>query len=407
MSLRFGRQMVATPGPSIIPDRVLAAMARPMPNMYQGEIVDLTDRLLADLPAIARTTAPAFLVIANGHGAWQMAITNTLRRGDTVLALESGTFAVAWAEMAGRSGVNVEVLTGTERGPVDPQALTERLRADTGGEIAAVMVAQTDTATSVRNDIAALREAIDAADHPALFMVDCIASLGCDRFEMDAWGVDVTVAGCQKGLMVPPGISFVWAGPRAMAAVERSDLHVGYLDWRTRHEPEVYYQIFCGTPPIPHLYALGEALTMIEEEGGLEAVWARHQILGDAVRAAVDTWSTPGYLEANIVDPAARSNAVTTVLTGGLDATALARLCDDEAGLTLGVGIGAFRGRAFRIGHMGHLNPPMILGTLATIEAALHALDVPVGGSGAAAAAEVVASALRPGHTAPAVTAAG
>ncbi len=382
--------MVATPGPSVIPDRVLAAMARPMPNMYEGEVVEITERLLADLPAIARTTATPFLLIANGHGAWQMAITNTLRRGDTVLALESGQFAVSWGRMAAVSGIELEVLPGSDRGPVDPAAVAERLGRD-DGRIAAVLVAQTDTATSVRNDIAAIRSAIDSVGHPALYLVDCIASLGCDPYEMDAWGVDVTVAGCQKGLMVPPGVSFVWAGEKAWAAHERSDLTIGYLDWGPRGNPSVYYEIFCGTPPISHLFALDEAMRMIAEEGGIEAVWARHQVLADAVRAAVDAWAHPDALSLNITDPAARSNAVTTVLTGDADSRELARFCDDAAGLTLGLGIGAFGGRAFRIGHMGHLNPPMILGTVGTIEAALRATGVPIAESGAAAAAEVIA----------------
>lgn len=386
--------MVATPGPSVIPDRVLAAMARPMPNMYQGEIIEISDRIMETLPSIARTSGHVFMIIANGHGAWQMAITNTLSRGDKVLALESGRFAIAWGEMAAVSGVELEVLAGSDRDRVDAEAVQARLASDTGHEIKAVLVAQTDTATSVVNDIAAIRRAIDAAEHPGLYMVDCIASLGCDRFEMDAWGVDVAVAGSQKGLMVPPGLSFVWANDKAIAAYERSDLHVGYLDWEPRLNAEVHYQIFAGTPPISHLYALAEALAMIDEEGGLEAVWHRHQVLADAVRAAVEAWAKPGFIEANITNPEARSNAVTTVLTGELDADDLAAVCDDRAGLTLGLGIGPFGGRAFRIGHMGHLNPPMVLGTLGTIEAALLALEAPLGGSGVAAAAEVVASEL-------------
>ncbi|MEL7210309.1 MAG: aminotransferase class V-fold PLP-dependent enzyme [Actinomycetota bacterium] len=239
-----------------------------------------------------------------------------------------------------------------------------------------------------------MRAAIDDAGHPALFMVDCIASLGCDRFEMDEWGVDVTVAASQKGLMVPPGIAFVWAGPKALAAYEHAELRVGYFDWGERTDPEVHYKLFCGTLPIPHMFALGEALDMIDEEGGVEAVWRRHEVLATATHAAVDTWSTPGWIQANIADPAARSNAVTVVLTGQLDANRLTTVCEDEMGLTLGLGIGGYDGRAFRIGHMGHLNPPMLLGTLGTIESALRALDVPLGGSGVAAATEVVAKAI-------------
>ncbi|MEM8922337.1 MAG: aminotransferase class V-fold PLP-dependent enzyme [Actinomycetota bacterium] len=391
MSLRFGRTMVVSPGPSIIPDRVLAAMATPMPNMYQGEIVELSNRMFAELPAIARTDGQPFVVIGNGHAAWQMAIANTMSAGDKVLVLESGTFAVAWGNMAALSGVDVEVLPGSERGPVDPEAVQARLAADTDRAIKAVLVVQADTASSVRNDITAIRAAIDAADHPALYMVDCIASLGCDRYEMDAWGVDLTVAACQKGLMVPPGIAFVFAGPRAIAAHASAGLRSGYFDWEARIDPDIHYLLFCGTLPIPHVYGMNTALDMIAEEGGIEAVWARHEALASAVHAAVDTWASPGWIEAVVTDPAHRSDAVTTVLTGRLDANRLAATCEEQMGLVLGKGIGAFDGRAFRIGHMGHLNPPMLLGALGTVETALRSLDVPLGGSGAAAAAEVLA----------------
>ena len=396
MSLRHGRQMVISPGPSIIPDRVLAAMSKPMPNMYQGEIVEVSNRIFAELPSVARTDGKPFVVIGNGHAAWQMAIANTLSRGDKVLVLESGRFAVSWGQMAEMSQVDVEVLPGSDTNAVDPSAVADRLAADTDHQIKAVLVVQTDTATSVRNDIAAIRTAIDSANHPALFMVDCIASLGCDRYEMDAWGVDVTVAASQKGLMVPPGIAFVWAGPKALAAHASADLKAGYFDWEARIDPDIHYLLYCGTLPISHLYALNEALDLIAEEGGMEKVWARHEVLAAAVHAAVDTWASPGWIGANIADPACRSNAVTVVLTGQLDSIRLTEVCENDLGLTLGLGIGGYEGRAFRIGHMGHLNPPMLLGSLGSIEAALRSLEVPLGGSGVAAAAEVVAKAIGP-----------
>ncbi|MEM7271876.1 MAG: aminotransferase class V-fold PLP-dependent enzyme [Actinomycetota bacterium] len=388
--LNFGRDMVAIPGPSIVPDRVLAAMHRAMPDIYAGDLVDISDRIFARLPAIARTAGEPFVVIANGHGAWQMAISNTLARGDKVLVLESGRFAIVWGEMAEVSGVKMEVLAGSDDRPVDPEALRARLADDPGHEIRAVLCVQTDTATSVRNDIPALRAAIDAAGHPALFMVDCIASMGCEPFEMDDWGVDLTVAASQKGLMVPPGLAFLWAGERALDAHARSDLHVGYLDWDSRRDAEHHYQLYNGTPPVTHLYGLDEALTMIEEEG-LEARWARHEALAGAVWAAVEAWSCPGGLGFNIADPAARSTAVTTITTGDVDADELRRICAERAGLTLGLGIGGLSGRAFRIGHMGHLNPPMLLGTIATVEAALGSMGAPMGASGAAAAAAALA----------------
>lgn len=389
MSLRHGRPQVAIPGPSIIPDRVLAAMQRPMPNIYEGPLVDVSNSLFHDLRAIARTTGEVFIVVGNGHAAWQMAVSNTMRRGEKVLVLESGTFAVVWGEQAALSGADVEVLAGTDDRPVDPDALEQRLRDDVDCEIASILVVLTDTATGVRNDIAAIRRAIDAAGHPALLMVDAIASLGCDRYEMDEWGVDVTVAASQKGLMTPPGLGFVWANEKALAAHERADMRVGYLDWASRRNVDAHYQLYNGTPPISLIYGLREALDMIVDEG-LDNVWARHEALAASVWAALDAWHIDGGLSCNIADTAARSHAVTTVRTGNIDADRLRRVCEDEAGLTLGLGIGSTSNQRFRIGHMGHLNPPMLLGTLATIESALHALGAPMSDSGVAAAARSI-----------------
>ena len=310
MSLRYGRPMVVSPGPSVIPDRVLTAMSKPMPNMYEGEIIELSNQIFGRLGELARTESQPFVVIGNGHAAWQMTVSNTLSRGDKVLALETGRFAVAWANLAAVSGVEVEVLSSHDQDPADPDALQARLEADPGHEIKAILVAQTDTATSIRNDIVALRAAIDATGHPALFLVDCIASLACDRYEMDAWGADVTVGACQKGLMVPPGIAFVWANEKALAASETADLRTGYFDWEARIDPEVHYLLYCGTLPIPHLFGLSEALAMIDEEGGLEAVWHRHEVLAGAVHAAVDAWSTPDGIGFQIPNPDHRSNAI-------------------------------------------------------------------------------------------------
>jgi len=381
--------MVAIPGPSTIPDEVLSAMHRPMPNIYEGELIDTSVSVLEDLPALARTESEGFVTISNGHGAWEMALTNTLSRGEKILVLESGVFAHVWGRMASTLGLEVETVPGTARGPVDPEAVESKLVADIDHAIKAVLVVHVDTASSVRNDIAALRRALDAARHPALLMVDGIASLCCDRFEMDEWGVDVTVAGSQKGIMVPPGLGFVWANPKARAAYERADLRTGYWDWGPRSGPGVHYLKYCGTPPIQHLYALRTAIDLLMEEG-LENVWWRHQVLADAIRSAVEAWGAPGGIELNIESPAHRSNAVTTVLTGGIDAAEIRRRADREAGLVLGIPLGEFEGRAFRIGHMGHQNPPMVLGVLATIEAVLHSLGAPIGGSGAAAAARLL-----------------
>jgi len=393
MSLSYGRPMVSIPGPSVIPDRVLAAMHRPMPNIYEGDLIEVSFSVQDDLRKIARTEQPVFISVSNGHGAWEMAISNTLSRGDKVLVLESGTFAVGWGEMAEVSGVKVEILSGSHPDPVNPEALEERLKADISKEIAAVMVVQVDTATSVRNDIQAIREAMDAADHPALLMVDCIASLGCESYEHDEWGADITVAATQKGLMVPPGLGFVFASEKALAAHEKANLRSGYFDWEPRSNPDQHYKIYCGTPPIQHLWAMREALDMLFEEG-LENVWERHRILADAVRAAVDAWHAPNGFSFNVAEPQSRSNSVTTILTGDIDAAELRRIAEADAGLTLGIGLDEFANRAFRIGHMGHLNPPMILGTLDTIEATLARMGAPMSSSGSAAAAAVIGAAL-------------
>jgi alanine-glyoxylate transaminase/serine-glyoxylate transaminase/serine-pyruvate transaminase len=393
MTLRHGRPQVAIPGPSIIPDRVLAAMHRPMPNIYDGPLVELSNSVFADLPSVARTSGEVFIVIGNGHAAWQMAVSNTMRRGERVLVLESGTFAVAWGQQAALSGADVEVLPGVDDGPIDPAAVEQRLRDDVEHSIKTVLVVLADTATGVRNDIPAIRGALDAAGHPALLMVDAIASLGCDRYEMDEWGVDVTVSASQKGLMTPPGLGIVWANEKALAAHEHADMRVGYFDWTSRRHVEAHYQLYNGTPPIPLLYGLREALDMIFEEG-LDNVWARHETLARSVWAAVDAWHADGGLSCNINDPVARSHAVTTISTGTVDAVELRRVCEHEMGLTLGLGIGAAAEQRFRIGHMGHLNPPMLLGTLGTIESALHAIGAPVGGSGVAAAARLIGDRL-------------
>ncbi|MEM9044913.1 MAG: aminotransferase class V-fold PLP-dependent enzyme [Pseudomonadota bacterium] len=394
MSLAHGRHLVSIPGPSVVPDRVLSAMNRAMPNIYEGALVETSETVLEDLPGIALTRGKAFMAITNGHGAWEMALTNTLSRGDKVLVLESGRFALGWGEMGRLLGIEAEVLESAGPGePVDPDALEARLREDSNHEIKAILVVQVDTASGVWNDIKALHDAIDAADHPALYMVDCIASLGCMEYRMDDWGADITVGGSQKGLMVPPGLGLIWASPKALAAHETADLRTAYWDWTARMKEGAHYLRYCGTPPIQHIYAMREAIDMIHEEG-LENIWARHQVFADTVRSAIDAWSTPNGLQFYVAKPSNRSNSTTSVRTGGIDAVRLRAICEKQAGLTLGIGLGDDEGTTFRIGHMGHLNPPMVLGTLATIEATLVSMEAPIAGSGVAAAALTLAPGL-------------
>ncbi len=365
-------------------------MARPMPNIYAGELLDVSREVLAQLPALALTEHHAFVTAGNGHAGWQMAICNTMSAGDKVLVLESGRFAVMWGMNAATSGVEIEILEGQTGYAVDPEALQARLAADRNHEIKAILTVHVDTGSSVVNDIFELRRSIDAASHPAMLMVDCIASLGCVPFKMDEWGVDVTVAATQKGLMVPPGLGLVWASPKALDAYKTAGLRTGYFDWEPRLADGPIYSHYAGTPPIVHLYGLHAALELITEEGGLDAVWNRHHVLASGVRAAVEGWSTPGGLGFYVPVPEQRADSVTTITTGSMHSPDFREVCETQAGLTLGIGVGENGDSTFRIGHMGHLNPPMLLGTLGTIEAALHSVGAPMGGSGVAAAAELL-----------------
>lgn len=392
MTLAKGREFLMIPGPTNVPDEVLRAMHRPAIDIYDGALLDVTDTCLADLKTVFGTDGMPFIYAANGHGAWEAALSNTLSRGDTVLVLDSGRFARSWGEMAAKLGLNVEVLVGDWRRAVDPQAVTARLAADTAGTIKAVLVVQVDTASGVINDIAALRRAISAAGHGALFMVDTIASLGCVPFEMDAWGVDLTVTGAQKGLMTPPGLAFVAAGTRAMAAHESADLVTFYWDWTFRQGSE-HYQKYCGTPPEHLLYAFRQALDILLGEG-LEAAHRRHALLAGAVRACLGVWAQGGAMEFNILDPRERSDSVTVMLTPGFDPKALKTFCQETCGVTIGGTIGEIGGQGIRIGHMGHVNAPMVLGTLGAMELGLAALKIPHGRGGLQAAIDHLAAAL-------------
>ena len=302
MSLHHGREILAIPGPSVMPDRVLNAMHRASPNIYEGELVDLTFDMLPDLKAVARTTGDVAIYIANGHGAWEASLRNVLNPGDSALVLQTGRFGTNWGLMAEGEGIRVEWLDFGLQSDADPNRLEEALRTDAEGRIKAVLTVQTDTATSVKNDIASLRKAIDASGHEALFMVDCIASLACDRYEMDQWGADVTVAACQKGLMTPAGLGFVYFNDKAARVRERANPGE-YWDWKPRSRPELFYELFGGTAPTHHLYGLREALTMLLHEEGLENVWGRHEVLADAYWAALDAWGSGGQVKHNISRP--------------------------------------------------------------------------------------------------------
>lgn len=398
MSLAHGQPYRAIPGPSVIPDRVQRAMHRGSPNIYEGELLEMVAGLIPDLRAVAGTVAHVAPYIGNGHAAWEAANANMFSRGETALVLASGHFGHGWARHAREMGIAVEMLDFGTAAPADPARVEAALRADRAGRIKAVLVTQVDTASSVRNDIAAIRAAMDAAGHDALLAVDCIASLGCDAFRMDDWGVDVTVAASQKGLMVPPGMSFVWFSEQARVRSGLGDLATPYWRWGPRAQPAEFWQYWFGTAPTVHLYGLREALTMILHEEGLANVWHRHEVLARAVWAAFDAWGQDNpAIAMNVADPAARGRSVTAARMGAPDAARLRAWCEREAGVTLGIGLGMAtredpEGLGFlRVAHMGHVNAHMVLGALAAMEAGLQALGIAHGAGGLVAAAAEIA----------------
>ncbi|MCL3880755.1 aminotransferase class V-fold PLP-dependent enzyme [Marivita sp. GX14005] len=398
MPLANGRSYLAIPGPSVVPDAVLRAMHRAAPNIYEGELPDMMPGIVADLKRVARTDHFAAIYMGNGHAAWEAALANTLAAGDRVLLLATGFFAHGWAQVAKARGIEVDTLDFGNGGPVDAGRVTEALRQDKAHQIKAVLAVHVDTSSSNRNAFAPLRAVLDDLEHPALLIADCIAGMGCDRFEMDASGVDVAITASQKGLMCPPGLGFVFFNDRAAAARRAQARVSAYWDWTPRAEPQAFWQYSGGTAPTHHLYGLRAALNMIHAEG-MEAIWARHAALARAIWAAVEHWGQSGPMRLNIADPSLRSHAVTAIHIGKPHGTALRRWCEERAGVTLGIGLGLGTEDdpqsegVFRIGHMGHVNAHMVLGVLGVIEAGLAALAIPHRPGGVAAAAQAIAAA--------------
>jgi alanine-glyoxylate transaminase/serine-glyoxylate transaminase/serine-pyruvate transaminase len=385
MAVRAGREFLAIPGPTTMPDEVLQAMHRPALDIYSEEMVHLTEGLLRDLSRLFATKGKSYIYIANGHGAWEAVLSNVLSRGDKILVLESGRFAINWGNAAAAMGADVEVLKGDWRRAIRVAEVEERLRQDKDHKIKAILAVQVDTASGAYNDIEAIGQAIKSAGHPALYLVDTVASLGCMPFEMDGWGIDVAMSGSQKGLMTPPGLGFCAINDRAREAHKKANMRTPYWDWTERDKAE-NYRIYGGTAPIHLLFALRKAIDMINEEG-LENAFLRHRLLAEAVRRAVLAWSEGQVVNFNISEARERSNTVTTVLMGDSYRPAeLQRYCKEKCGVVLGTGIGELTGQAFRIAHMGHVNAPMVLGTLGVIEVALQALGIPHGRGGVEAA---------------------
>jgi len=395
MSVRAGREFLAIPGPTTMPDEVLQAMHRPALDIYSKQMSDLSDSLLRDLGKLFATKGKTYIHIANGHGAWEAALSNVLSRGDKVLVLESGRFAVGWGQAASLMGAEVEVLKGDWRRAVRPEEVEARLKRDKEHSIKAILVAQIDTASGVVNDIEAIGKAIRAAGHPALYMVDTVASLGCMPFSMDDWGIDVAMSGSQKGLMTPPGLGFVATNDRAFEVHKRANMRTPYWDWTEREGTE-HYRKYAGTAPVHLLFGLRQAIDMLLEEG-LDNAFTRHRLLAEAVRRAVEVWAEGQVLGFNIAEPSERSNTVTTVtMSGDHDPATLRHYCKEKCGVVLGTGIGDLQGKAFRIAHMGHVNAPMILGTLGVIEVGLNALKIPHGSGGTGAAIDWLGESVTP-----------
>ncbi len=392
---RPGRGFLNNPGPTNIPERVLAAMNRQALDLVDEELEDIVARCFAGLrPIFGIGEGELFLYAANGHGGWEAAITNVLDEGDKVLVPATGHFSIGWAETAGVFGVEAETLEGDLRRSFDMNRLEDRLRADSTHAIKAVMLVHVDTSTGIRHDVAAARAALDAAGHPALLMLDSVAALATTDTQMAAWGVDVCVSASQKGLMCPPGLAVIATSPKAMAAHHAGSRPRRYWDWSTRSS-SIGYRTFCGTTPEHLMFALDESLRLIAEES-LPAIYRRHAVLAAGVHAAVDRWAEAGGLENHAVVPADRSTGVTAIRTAeGIDPDAIRTTARRHWRTSIAGGLGPLRNGAFRIGHMGDMNEPMILGALAGVEATLGELHVPHarGGVEAALAAMLAAKA--------------
>lgn len=385
-SRKPGRHFLQIPGPSNVPDAVLRALAQPTVDHRGPEFAELTLRVLERLRAVIRTSGPVLMFPSSGSGAWEAALVNTLSPGDRMLALETGHFATMWAKLATRLGIDVEWVEADWRHPVDPAVVEERLRADEGGVIKVVQVVHSETSTGIATDIPAIREAIDAAGHGALLMVDTISSLGSMDYRHEEWGVDVTIAGSQKGLMLPPGLGMNVVSDKALAAAAAATLPRSYWDWGPALKMSEK-GFFPYTPPTNLLYGLDTALEMLLDEG-LDNVFARHRRLAEATRRAVAAWD----LELCCQDPAALSDTLTAVwLPDGHDADELRRTILERFDMSLGTGLGKVKGRVFRIGHLGDFNDLMLAGTLCGVEMGLGLAGVPHSEGGVNAALDYLA----------------
>jgi alanine-glyoxylate transaminase/serine-glyoxylate transaminase/serine-pyruvate transaminase len=385
-----GRHFLQIPGPTNVPDRVLRAIDRPTIDHRSPEFGRLGREVLDGLKQIFRTEGPIVIYPASGTGAWEAALVNALSPGDRVLMSETGHFSSLWCEMAGRLGLEVDLIPGDWRRGADPEAIGAKLEGDRGHTIKAVCVVHNETSTGVTSRIAEIRRAIDRAGHPALFMVDTISSLASIDYRHDEWGVDVTVAGSQKGLMLPPGLSFNAVSDKALRASESARLPRSYWDWRPMLASNEA-GFFPYTPATNLLYGLREAIAMLLKEG-LDNVFARHARHAEATRRTVRAWG----LEILCAEPREYSNSLTAVLMPqGHDADELRRVILEAFDMSLGSGLTKLQGKVFRIGHLGDFNDLMLAGTLCGVEMGLRLAGVPHRANGVAAALDHLASATQ------------
>ncbi len=383
-----GRYFLQVPGPTVVPDRVLKAMSMPLLDHRGPQFSSLAAAVCADLQKLFLTDRPVMVFPSSGTGAWQAAFCNTLSHGDRVLLPEVGMFSTLWGNNARAMGLDVIEIPGDWRTGIDADRVEDALKEDTQGRIRAVLATHNETSTGVTSNIQAVRAAIDAAGHDALLFVDTISSLAATDYRHDVWGVDVTICGSQKGLMLPPGLSFTVASAKAMEASQSATLPRGYFDWAPVIEA-AGTGLYPYTPPVSLFYGLREAVDMILEEG-LENVFARHARLAAATRAAVAKWG----FDNQSLKPDEHSNAVTAIrMPDGVDADAFRTLVLQKFDMSLAAGLGKLAGRVFRIGHLGYQNDLTLLGALSGVEMSLELADIPHDRGGVEAAMTVLARA--------------
>ncbi|GAA3150240.1 pyridoxal-phosphate-dependent aminotransferase family protein [Streptomyces rectiviolaceus] len=385
MTSQPGRHFLQIPGPTNVPDQVLRAISAPTIDHRGPEFAALTTELLAALKPVFGTAGPVVVFPGSGTGAWEAALVNTLSTGDRVLHVETGHFATLWQQMATSLGLYVDFVPGDWRHGASPEAIAERLTADSARTIKAVCVVHNETSTGVTSRVSEIRLAMDATGHPALLLVDTISSLGSIDYRHDEWGVDVTVAGSQKGLMLPPGLGFNAVSEKALAASRTAGLRKSYWDWQAIIEAN-RRGFFPYTPATNLLYGLAEALRMLKAEG-LPAVFARHDRHAEATRTAVRGWG----LEVLCADDREYSSSLTAVLMPeDQDADKVREIILERFDMSLGAGLGRLAGRIFRIGHLGHFNDLTLAGTLAGVQMGLQLAGVRIDPSGLTDALDVL-----------------